>query len=114
MNLNGKVFNPGRLRTEVSFQTRSVTAGAGGFKVPGWTTVHTVLVEWRDLHGSEAWTADAEGVKAGATVVARYLSDVDETWAILKGGERFEVVSLDNIEQRDELLELKVKRLREG
>ena len=114
MIIGGKVWNPGRMRTKVSWQTRTVTTGAGGFGVPGWTTVYTEKVEWINAHGPEVWTAEAAGANAPATVTGRYHSDIDESWAVLKGTERFEIVSLDNIQERNELLEIKVKLLRES
>ncbi|PKN87782.1 MAG: hypothetical protein CVU46_03115 [Chloroflexi bacterium HGW-Chloroflexi-8] len=114
MRISEKPFNPGELRTTITIKTRAVTTGTGGFQVPTWSTLATVFAKWENAHGSEVWTAEMAGASAAATVTIRYRSDVDPTYAIEKGGELWEIVSMDNIRERGELLELKVKRLRSG
>jgi len=114
MRINEKPFNPGELRTQVILKKRSVTTGTGGFQVPGWSTLATVFCKWVNAHGSEILTADMAGAEAPATVTIRYRSDIDPTYAIEKGGELWEIVSMDNIREKNELLELKVKRLKVG
>lgn len=114
MRISEKPFNPGELRTTIILKTRAVSTGTGGFKVPTWSTLATVLAKWENAHGPEVWTAEMAAAEAPATVTIRYRSDVDPTYAIEKGGELWEIVSMDNIRERGELLELKVKRLRSG
>lgn len=114
MRISDKPFNAGELRTQIIIKTRSVTTGTGGFQVTVWTTLATVFAKWENAHGSEVLTADMAGAEAPATVTIRYRSDVDPTYAIEKGGELWEIVSMDNIRERNELLELKVRRMRSG
>ena len=114
MNINGKVTNPGDMQTKVTLQSRSVTTDAGGFQVPAWSTIAQVWARWTNVHGSEAWIAASVEAEQAATVLIRYHSGVDTTCAVLKGSDRFEIVSLDNIQDRNEYLELKVRRMRSG
>lgn len=113
MNINGTIFNPGDLRTSIVIKSKTVTTNTGGFKVESWSVVvATVMAKWVNAHGSEVWTADMAGAQGAATVTIRYRSDIDESYAILKGSELWEIVSVDNIRERNELLELKVKRMK--
>jgi len=114
MNLNGKPTNPGEMRTSISIQKRTVSTETGGFQVPGWTTLATVWAKWANLHGSEVWLANTVQASQPATVWIRWRSDIDETCAVLKGGVRYEIVSLDNVQERNEYIELKVKRMAGG
>lgn len=114
MRINEKPFNPGELRTQIVLKTRSVTTGTGGFQKPSYTTLATVFCKWVNAHGSEILTADMAGAEAPATVTIRYRTDIDPTYAIEKGGELWEIVSLDNIREKNELMELKVRRMRSG
>lgn len=114
MNLNGKTFNPGELRTLISLQQRAITTGSGGFQVPDWETIGSVYAKWENAHGSEVWAADSAGAEQPATVTIRYQEDLDTTCAVLLNGVRFEIISIDDIRQRGELMELKVRRMRSG
>lgn len=114
MNLNGRVFNPGEMRKRVTLQSRSVTAGTGGFQTKAWSTIAVVWAKWVNVHGSESVQAAAMGIEELATVTVRYRSGIDPTCAILKGSTRYEIISIDNIGERNEFLEIKVKRMRAG
>lgn len=114
MKINDKPFNPGELRTSVVLKKRTVSTGTGGFQTPVWVTLASVFCKWVNAHGSETWTADAAGAESPATVTIRHRSDVDTTCAIEKDGKLWEIVSMDNIREMGELLELKVKLLRAG
>lgn len=114
MNLNGRVTNPGELRTQVKVQKRTIGADAGGFQVPTWTTLATVWAKWVNVHGSEAWAAQSIEAEGAATVTIRYRSGIDTTCALLRGSECYEIISIDNIQQLSEYLELKVRRMKAG
>ena len=114
MNINNKTTNPGELNVSIALQSRAVTSDAGGFGIQSWTTVATVWAKWRNLHGAEVWAAQSIGAEGAATVTIRYRSGVDETYAILKGRERYEIISMDDIQEHGEYIELKVRRMREG
>lgn len=114
MNLNGKVSNPGELRTPITLQRRAIVTGAGGFQAPSWVNIGSVFCKWENAHGSEVWSADSAGAEQPATLLIRYNRDLDTTCAVLKGSERFEIISIDDIRERHEYMELKIRRMREG
>lgn len=111
MILGGKVINPGELRTPITLKLQTITKDAGGFqkKEPG-TTLATVKCRWQNVHGSEVWAADAAQAGEPATLLMRYRSDVNETCYVVKSSNVYEIVSIDNIEERCEYMEIKVKR----
>lgn len=115
MILGGKVTNPGELRTPVLLAPRSVSTETGGFPSATPDTAHqvTAWAKWTNVHGAEAWTANAQGIEQAATVLIRYRS-MDESWYISRdnGASWYEIVSMDNIQQRGEYIELKIKRVR--
>ena len=111
MILNGRVINPGELRTKVVLQSRTFASQAGGFQAPTWATAATVWCRWTGAHGSEVWAAQAVEASQPATVLIRYRLDVDLTYSLTLDGIRYEIVSVDDIQQRHEYMELKVQRM---
>lgn len=114
MLINGRPINPGELRTEITLKSRTETISAGGFAQPGWSTIATVKCRWTGAHGSEVWSAQAVQAEGAATVLIRYNSGVNTTGAVLLGSDLYEIVSVDDIQQRHEWMELKVKRMKAG
>jgi SPP1 family predicted phage head-tail adaptor len=109
MILGGRPTNPGELRTAVTLLQRTVTQDAGGFQSQGTSSLGSVMAKWRNVHGQEAWAAASLGIVAGATVLIRYVADLDETCLVQKGTELYQIVSIDDVEERHEYLELKLK-----
>ena len=94
----------------------AITKDSGGFlSRTSYTEIAAdVLVKWTNAHGAEVWEAEAVQAKQPATVWMRYRSDIDVTCVIKKGSTRYEIVSLDNVGERDEYIEVKVKALTNG
>lgn len=114
MIIGNRVINPGEFRTQITIQTRTVTEYAGGFETPTWATLATVWSKWTNAHGNESFQAALQAAEAPATVLIRYRAGVDPTCAILKGADRYEIISVDNIQDRSEYIELRVKKMRGG
>jgi head-tail adaptor len=118
MNLSGRPTNPGQLRTPVLLAPRSVSTGTGGFLQPGpnQSLKVSAWAKWNNVHGSEVWAAASVNAIDPATVLIRYLSGIDRTWYVSKdnGTTWYEITGLDNIEERNEYIELKVQRTTEG
>ena len=114
MNLNGKTTNPGELRTSIVLERATLVEGAGGFKKKTFATIATVLARWKNVHGAEVWAAESIQAAQPATVLIRYRADVDVTCAVSRGAERYQIVSMDDIENRHEYIEMKVSRLVNG
>ena len=109
MRIGDKVTNPGEMRTSITLQTPTITKATGGAQVVTWTTLATVWAKWTNVHGSEVWQSQAVEAVSPATVLIRYRAGVNTACSILKGTERYEIVSVDNIFEKSEYLELKVK-----
>jgi len=115
MNLNGIPTNPGKLRTPITLYRRAIVTDGGGFGVAGkGALIAAVYSKWTNAHGQEAWAAQTVQASQPATVLIRYRADVDATCLIEKGALDFEIVSLDDIQERHEYIELKVKRITVG
>lgn len=124
MRLNGRSTNPGELRTQVILAKKTISQDAGGFQKPAFVLIAQEWSRWINVHGSEAWTSSSLGFTAPATVLIRHRADVDTTCVVIKGGqlvgsvitggEVFEIVSLDNIQERNEYLEMKVQKVKAG
>jgi SPP1 family predicted phage head-tail adaptor len=118
MILNGRTINPGELRTPVLLAPRVVSVETGGFQRPAPDTDNQVSAwaRWTNAHGAESTQAAMAGAEAPATVLVRYRADVDATWYISKdgGASWYELVSLDNIQERGEYLELRVRGMGAG
>jgi SPP1 family predicted phage head-tail adaptor len=112
MNLNGKVSNPGELRIPISLQVPTLSQDGGGAQKPSWATLANVLSRWQNVHGGEVWQSQAVEAVEAATVLIRYRSSVTQACSILKDGMRFEIVSIDDVMERHEYMELKVKRVK--
>ena len=116
MIIGNRQTNPGELRTPVTFYKRSITTGTGGFQKAGaGDKISDAYVRWESAHGPEVWDAAAVNAVNAATVLARYNSAVDGTCLIKKGSVYYEIVGdPDNIQERGEYMEMKVKLVVEG
>ena len=110
MIINGKVINPGDLRTSVGLGKRSITTQPGGYETTAFASFTTVWARWSGAHGGESMQAAIAGVDAPATVLIRYNATLDQTCGVLLGSDWYEIISIDDIRQRHEYMELKVKR----
>lgn len=126
MLINEKVFNPGSMNKQVILAARSIATDAGGFQSKTYPLIAQVWARWTNVHGQEVWAAEARGAEEAATLIIRYRGDIDNTCVIVKdgtlgvggttytGGVVFEIVSMDNIQEKDEYIELKIKRMKAG
>lgn len=111
-----KSANPGELRTAITIKKYSETTGPNGYPIQTWANVFgegkTALCKWVNAHGTEAIEAQRLDLKEPATLTMRYSPLITATCEIYRGSETkpFEIISLDNVEQRNQWLEIKVKR----
>ncbi len=111
------MMQAGDLRLNIRIQ-HEVTTGTGSFATKTWYdlddvehagTSCNIPAQWVNVHGLEAWVADSVQAKLGATVTIRYRSDVTPVCRVLLGSTVYQIISLDNIRQRNEWLEIKLK-----
>lgn len=107
----------GQLRTKIRIQ-KQVKIGTGSFAKTVWIDLGNaadtdppryIYASWINVHGSEAWIANSVQAQLGATVTIRYRPDVIPACRVLLGSTVYQIVSLDNIQQRGQWLEMKVK-----
>lgn len=91
---------------------RKVKQGTGSFAPTEWKDICTVWANWVNVHGSEVWAADSVQALKPATVTIRYseiTADIDEKYRLVYKGKAYEIVSADNIKERNRFIELKVR-----
>lgn len=107
----------GDLRTSIRIQYEKST-GTGSFAAKSWIdlgntastdTPRYIPAQWINVHGSEAWIANSVQAQLGATVTIRYRNDITPACRVLLSSTVYQIVSIDNIRQRNEWIELKVK-----
>ena len=112
----------GELKTQIRIQ-KQVKVGTGSFANSDWVDVDNsdvddepvyIWAKWVNVHGSEAWVANSVQAQMGATVTIRYKSNVTLTCRILLDDTAYDIVSLDNIKQSGQWLEMKVKACLNG
>lgn len=107
----------GQLRTQIQIQ-KQVKIGTGSFAKTVWVDLDNntdtdppryIFASWVNVHGTEAWIANSAQAQLGATVTIRYRADVTPSCRVLLGSTVYQIVSMDNIQQRGQWLEIKVK-----
>jgi SPP1 family predicted phage head-tail adaptor len=109
MILNGKPINPGELRTAVTLEIVTLSGDAGGAQAQSYADLAAVWCRWTNVHGGEVWQSQALHAQKPATVLIRYRSDLTTANTVRKDGERYKILSIDDIQNRNEFMELKVQ-----
>lgn len=112
-----KRANAGELNTAVFFVKTTKVSDKDGFQIPKEANVFgadvAVYGKWVNVHGTEVFTSMQLELREPATFTTRYspkLCDVTLT-AYRKGDpDPYEVISIDNVENRNEWLEIKLQR----
>lgn len=111
-----KSANPGELRTPVLFKHIVRGTDSMGFPVEEEKNVfgegREIRVKWVNAHGTEVFTSMQLELREPATVTMRYSPKITEQCLVYKKGDSrpFEIISMDNVEERGRWLELKVQR----
>lgn len=106
MKLGNQTTNPGELRTPVLFQNPTVSKNANGAQVIAWTDLDTAYVKIVNAHGQEAATSDALKNVQRSTWTRRYNASVTPLTSAVLDGQRWQVISVDDIQNRHEYMEL--------
>lgn len=100
------------LRTRITFQQPTISKDPGGAQITTWaniSTVPTVWAQWINDHGQEAISSDVEKFVQRATVRVRHRSDIVTTWRVLKDGEAWQILSVDQVQDRNRWVEMRVE-----
>lgn len=110
-----KSANPGELRTPVRFVSPEVVVENGfptgeGENVFGDGT--SVRVKWVNAHGTDVFAAMQLQVKEPATLTCRYSPKIKPDCLVYRADDPdpYEIISIDNVEDRGVWLEIKVQR----
>ena len=113
-----KFANPGALRTPVKFVRINRTNDADGY--PAETEVDVfgapVMCAWVNVHGNEVFTAMQMQLREPATITTRYSPLINQKLLIYKDNDPdpYEVISIDDVDERHTWLEIKVQRKTEA
>ncbi|MCI0552559.1 MAG: phage head closure protein [Anaerolineae bacterium] len=109
MKLRNQTTNPGELRTPVLFQNPTVTKDPGGAQVIAWTDLDTAHIKIVNAHGEEVVTSDASKNVQRSTWLRRYNASVTSQTSGVLDGQRWQVIAVDDIQNRHEYMELLVE-----
>ena len=112
-----KSANPGELRTPVYFKRISRDRDDEGYPVEEEINVFgkgvPCMCKWVNAHGTEVFQSMQLEIREPATITTRYSARLaDPALIIYKGSDPhpYEVISIDNVEDRSVWLEIKVQR----
>lgn len=109
-------MSAGQLRTPVYVMRVTRTTDAEGYPVEEETNVFgegkVLLVRWVNAHGTDVYRAMTLTLEEPATITCRYYPGITQDCLIYKGPEErpYEIISIDNFEERGAWMEIKVQR----
>lgn len=112
-----KYANPGELRTPVYFKRIGRGRDGEGYPVEAEVNVFgdgvRCMCKWVNAHGTEVFQSMQLEINKPATITTRYSPKLlDETLIVYKGADKhpYEIISIDDVEERHVWLEIKVQR----
>jgi hypothetical protein len=116
-----KNANAGELRTPVYFKSVSRTTGTNGNTIPEEENVFgqdadkhdiPVRVKWVNVHGTEVMTALQLKLREPAVITMRYSPLINRLLVVYKEDDPvpFEIISVDDVENRHKWMEINVQR----
>lgn len=112
----GKSANAGELRTPVFFKRIERKTDADGYPSDQETNIFgdgkAINAKWVNAHGTESFTAMQLQLREPATITCRFSPLINKQLIVYKGKDPvpYEVISIDNVEERNRWLEIKVQR----
>ena len=108
-----KRANAGDLRTLIIVERLNEAQDADGYPVREWVNVFgqgEYRVKWVNAHGTEVYESMSLDLREPATLTGRYSPLITPQCRITKDGEPYEIISIDDVENRHQWLEIKVQR----
>ena len=111
-----KSANAGELRTPVIVERCIETQDADGYPARAWENVFgqgEYRVKWVNAHGTEVYESMSLDLREPATLTGRYSPLITPQCRITKVGdpEQYEIISIDDVENRHQWMEIKVQRM---
>lgn len=111
-----KSANAGELRTPVFFMRVDRADDDEGYSAQQKANVFgpgkVVRVKWVNAHGSDAFIALQMKLREPATITCRYSPKITPELLVYRSSDPkpYEIISIDNVEERNQWLEIKVQR----
>lgn len=113
--------NPAKYRNRLQFQELQKYQNEDGYWIDGWndSDLGKVYAQIRNIRGNEFIMAGANQVKVSARINIRYRKDIEEKYfalgeklRLVLGQRIFEIVYINNLEERNIELEILVNEVR--
>ncbi len=111
-----KSANSGELRTPVYFKRLEKQGDNEGYvkdtEVNIFGEGKCVRAKWVNAHGTDSFVALQMKLREPATITCRYSTKIKVDQIVYRGNDPkpFEIISIDNVEERNQWLEIKVQR----
>ena len=110
-----KRANAGSLRTAVNFVRVDREQDDDGFPVETEVNIFggPIYAQWVNAHGSEVYQAAQLQLREPATITVRYSPLINKKLRAYRVGDAapYEIISVDNVEQRGVWMEIKIQRM---
>jgi len=105
--------NPGELRTPVRFVSVTRTQDSESYYHDTEAQVLETWAKWVNAHGSDAFSDAVMKLSEPATLTVRYSDLIQPDQLVYKGSDPkpWEIISIDNVDERGFWMEIHVKRL---
>lgn len=111
-----KSANAGELRTPARFMRVDRESDDDAYSQEKEVNVFgegkSIRVKWVNAHGSDSFIALQMKLREPATITCRYSPKITVDLVVYRGNDPkpFEIISIDNVEERNQWLEIKVQR----
>ena len=105
--------NPGELRTPVRFCSVTRTTDSESYYHDTEAQVLETWAKWVNAHGNDAFSDAVMKLQEPATLTLRYSDLIQPDQLVYKGSDPkpWEIISIDNVDERGFWMEIHVKRL---
>ena len=105
--------NPGELRTPVRFVSVTRTQDSESYYHDTEAQVLETWAKWVNAHGSDAFSDAVMKLREPATLTLRYSALIRPDQLVYRGADPapFEIISIDNVDERGFWMELHVQRM---
>lgn len=111
-----KSANAGQLRTPVYFMRMEKEVDTEGYAKESEVNIFGdgkyVRAKWVNAHGTDSFVALQMKLRESATITCRYSPRIEVDQIVYRGKDPnpFEIISIDNVEEKNQWLEIKVQR----
>ena len=101
----------GKLWHEIAIQSRGDTRDSYGASIPAWSAYASTYAELKNLSGSELEQAQQINSRINTKFIVRWDTGIRATMRIVYKSRNYNIVYVNNIDERDKTMELLCERL---